>query len=107
MEKENNSCCAEKSCENCSKDNMEKGCCCHWKKCRIMKKVLWIFVIILAFTLGSQVGEMKSYKYRDGGCGMRSWGYKGDYIQRSTDSSAEGQITIPVTQTPQAPAAKQ
>ena len=50
---------------------------------------------------------MKSYKYRDGGCGMRSWGYKGDYIQRSTDSSAEGQITIPVTQTPQAPAAKQ
>jgi hypothetical protein len=56
-----------------------KGMCCHnWKKCHMMKKILVIIIIIIAFCLGMQFGQLK-YEMRgyhsEKGC-MMNWGYK-------------------------------
>ena len=56
-----------------------KGMCCHnWKKCHMIKKILVIIIIIIAFCIGTQFGELKCEKrgfdgYRGG---MMNWDYK-------------------------------
>jgi hypothetical protein len=77
MEKENNGCCESKVCDNCSKGEEIKGCC-HWKKCHMIKKVLWIVLLVIIFSLGVQMGEMKSYFHRENsyGCGMMGSNYQ-------------------------------
>lgn len=95
MEKGNNNCCSEKSCENCSKENNmgHMGGCCHWKKCHMMKKILCLIVIILAFILGTQFGEIKSERRSGGNYGYRmmNWGGQRGYIQ----TNSNGSIQIP------------
>lgn len=72
---EENKCC-EKPCEKGECCMMSK--CCMWKKCRGMKYLIWLVIIIVAFCLGAQYGELKSqargfHNYREG---MMNWDYK-------------------------------
>jgi len=107
MEMEKNNNCSEKGCENCSKDNHmgHMGGCCHCKKCWIMKKILCIIVIIIAFTLGARYGEMRSYKYNNGNYGykMMNWGGQRGYIQTNSNDGAQSSDVSNVV----APAPKQ
>lgn len=104
MEKGNNDCCSEKNCENCSKDNHmgHMGVCCHGKKCWIMKKILCILAIIIAFTLGARFGEMRSYQYNNNyGYRMMNWGGQRGYIQTNTiDSTQSPDVTNIVVPAP-------
>jgi len=70
--------------KNCC-ENKEKGCCggamsycCPMKKCHVMKKLIFIIIIIVAFCLGTQLGELKSEARRGGEFrgGMMNWNYK-------------------------------
>lgn len=72
---ENKNCCENKT--------NGKGCCCEiskycaWTKCRGMKYLIAIIIIIIVFCLGTQLGELKSHKrctYDRGG--MMNWNYK-------------------------------
>jgi len=98
-------------CEN--KDGVACGhgmahCCHNWKKCHMIKRIIMIVVIIVAFCLGSQWGEMKG-EYRNNRFergGMMNWGYgqfegKGNNFKAQT---ATDEVTVKV-EGAQAPAA--
>ncbi|MFA6251287.1 MAG: hypothetical protein WC603_01515 [Candidatus Paceibacterota bacterium] len=92
--------------KNCC-ENKEKGCCdnssmhgcCHLKKCHGMKYLIVIVLLIVAFCLGTQWGEMRSYtKNYSFGRGMMNWNYKnvkpltGDEIP-NTPAPSTGTVT--------------
>ena len=71
---ENKKCCEGKESENCCAGHGH----CNWKKCHGMKHLIWIILIVIAFCLGTQFGELKS-EIRGGRefrGGMMDWGYK-------------------------------
>jgi hypothetical protein len=50
-------------CENKDGGKCEHGmtnCCHNWKKCHMLKRIAVVILVILAFCLGSQWGEIKS-----------------------------------------------
>ncbi len=55
---EKDNCCDNKGGKNC--EHGEHGCC-GWKKCHMMKYVLIAIIIIAAFCMGTQWGQMKAY----------------------------------------------
>ncbi len=91
--KEKVSCCENNCCEN--KENCNhvcKKCCCNWKKCHLIKKLVWVVLIIIAFCAGSQWGEMKAktdrgFMFERGGMG--GWNYdkfQGKNLNQPTES---------------------
>lgn len=53
-------------------------CCGKWKKCHLIRKIVWILLLLAAFGFGSQWGEMKAktdrdYRFERGG--MMGFGY--------------------------------
>lgn len=96
-------CCEGK--EKCEHDMA--NCCNNWKKCHMMRKIIWIAVIIIAFCLGSQWGEMKSElrnnRFERGG--MMNWGYgkfDGRVDSFKTQQTAD-EVTVKVTESEPAP----
>jgi len=90
---ENKNCCESKECEKSENCCISK--CCMWKKCPMLKNLLWVVIIILAFYLGAQLGELKSESrgYRHEGCGkMMDWDYKN---VKPLTSEAPGTPTAP------------
>jgi len=75
MEKEKNVCCEESKNNCCGNHGMAK-CCTNWQKCHLIKMILLAIVILVAFCLGSQWGEMKSesrnYRFEKGSR-MMNW----------------------------------
>ncbi len=87
--KEKVNCCENKEkCGHCE----GKHCCNNWKKCHLVKRIVWIIIVILAFCAGSQWGEMKAktdrdYRFERGG--MMGWGYnqqQNQGVETKTDS---------------------
>ena len=111
MEKEENKkgCCEEIKTECCdSKEkccNMVNNCSHNWKKCHMAKKVITIIIIIIAFCLGTQWGEMKG-EWR-GNRFQRGMMYNdyGRFESRAIDSQQKvvGEVTVDVSKNPQAP----
>jgi len=58
---EKGSCCEGKG--KC--DHGMSNCCHNWKKCHMMRRIIMIIVIIIAFCLGTQWGEMRG-EFRGG-----------------------------------------
>lgn len=97
---EKKGCCEGK--EKC--EHAMANCCHNWKKCHMMKKIVWIVVIIVVFCLGSQWGEMKS-ESRGGRFdreGMMNWG--GNRFYKDDLKQATGEVTVKVSDLPAAPA---
>ncbi len=88
-------------CEGKEKCGHDMGNCCHnWKKCHMMRRIIMIIVIIIAFHLGTQWGEMKG-EYRGGACfgrgGMMNWDYSKFYNdQAKAPDNASGSVTVQV-----------
>lgn len=74
---ENKNCCGNKESEK--SENCCGNKCCMWKKCPMMKNLLWVILIIIAFYIGIQLGELKSeargYRFEGNGR-MMNWDYK-------------------------------
>ncbi|HEY5588647.1 MAG TPA: hypothetical protein VIK86_06800 [Candidatus Paceibacterota bacterium] len=77
MKMENNekvNCCEHKEGNSC--EHIGHGCC-GWKKCHMMKLVLIVIIIIAAFCMGAQWGQMRAYIRNGGGAsygtGMMNW----------------------------------
>jgi len=88
-------------CENKGKCDHGMGNCCHnWKKCYMMRKIMMIIIIIIAFCLGTRWGEMKG-EVRGGNRfergGMMNWGY-GNFNNDQTKipNNASGSVTVQV-----------
>ena len=104
-------------------ENKESSCCSHWsmpcghhfKKCHVLKKIVMIFIIILAFCLGVQLGEFKSevrgFHYQNyGRGGMMDWSDRGrsgkdGFFQSGNTTTGEVRVevtkpTTPVATTP-------
>ena len=86
------------------------NCCHNWRKCHIMKKIVMLVIIIIAFCLGSQWGEMKSesrggQRFERGG--MMNWGYGKLENKNINLDEGTGSVTVEVTKpaTPAAPVA--
>jgi hypothetical protein len=105
MEKEENKnvCCENKGA--CVCDSKTNKCCCSWRKCHMMRKIFWVVMLIVAFGLGSQWGEMKSETrgYRSERGGMMNWGGNRYEKQNVEEQKAVGEVTVDVTKTPTAP----
>lgn len=97
-------------CEYKGKCDHGMGNCCHnWKKCHMMRRIIMIIAIIIAFCLGTQWGEMKgelrggNNRFERGG--MMNWGY-GNFNndQAKSPENASGSVTVQVNKaTPVAP----
>ena len=108
-EEKKGDCCENKDGGKCEHGMM--NCCHNWKKCHMMRKIIMIIVLIIAFCLGTQWGEMKSERrgeYRFGGRNMMNW----DYGSRYNDiQQGSGSVTVEVKKdavspsTPTAPVA--
>ncbi len=58
---ENKKCCeGEVSVKNENCCSTSKCCPCSWKKCHMVRNILVIIIIMIAFCLGTQFGELKS-----------------------------------------------
>jgi len=84
------------------------NCCHNWKKCHMMKKIIVLILLIIAFCLGSQWGERKS-EWRGGDRfergGMMNWGYgKNDNIKGPNLQQGTASVTVEVAK-PTTPAA--
>jgi hypothetical protein len=95
MNMENNNVCNGGDCGKCgcNHGDMHHGCC-GWKKCRMIKKIIWIVIVIIAFCLGTQLGELKAMaRYNNfGGRGMM-WGYNG--VPNILKDTTQGTIPTP------------
>ena len=65
-------------CEEKGKAHDEKCAhsCCNWKKCHMIKNILIVIIIIAAFCMGTQWGQMRAYTRGinyDSGSGMMNW----------------------------------
>jgi hypothetical protein len=73
-----NNCCENKGKENCCEnknncENMNYGSC-GYKKCHMIKRLLIIIIVVIAFCMGTQWGEMRAYTHGSGyGGGMMNW----------------------------------
>lgn len=68
---EKGSCCENKEGKNC--EHGGHGCC-NWKKCHMIKNILIIIIIIAAFCMGTQWGQMRAYSRGSNyGTGMMNW----------------------------------
>ena len=101
-------CCDDKSCEGCHNCHSMMHGCHHWKKCHIIRKIIMIVVVILAFCFGVQWGEMRSglrgdYRFERGG--MMNWGYGPQLNSRWNDTitPTTGTVTVDVSKTPETP----
>ena len=95
MEENKKGCCEDK--ENCN--HGMANCCNNWKKCPMVRRIIWIVIIIIAFCLGSQWGEMKSEfrrsHYERGG--MMNWNYGNKLDAKARGgASAVDEVTIEV-----------
>lgn len=109
MEKEeSNKVCCEEAKSNCCREheNCEHGmtnCCKNWKKCHLMKLVAIAIVIIIAFCLGSQWGELKSesrnYRF-ERGSRMMNWGDERFNINTEGKEVVTDEVTIKVEEAP-------
>jgi hypothetical protein len=96
-------------CEGKGKCDHGMGNCCHnWKKCHMMRRIIMIIAIIIAFCLGTQWGEMKG-EYRGGRGGMMNWGYgRFNNEQTKIPENTSGSVTVQVNKAaPVAPAPAQ
>lgn len=105
MENEEKKCCMNGDCEKCKGKKM--GMCCGHSgcggKCHMIRKIVYIVIIIIAFCLGTQWGEIKSE--REGGRfergGMMNWGYN---QFQTNQQKGVGSVTVdvsnPATTTP-------
>ncbi len=108
IESKNNCCEDTKGCSNCMNgcSNMHGYHHNFGGRCHIVRKVIFVFIIIAAFCFGTQYGMMKaSYRsdYRFERGGMMDWGFN---QVRPVQQGATGSVTVDVTKTP-APAAQQ
>ncbi len=100
MENEEKKVCCEGK-VNCEHGSM--GSCCHnWKKCHMMRKIMTIVVILIAFCLGSQWGELKSEvrgsRFERGG--MMNWGGYGNRFEDKINNNGKqtvGEVKVEVT----------
>lgn len=91
------------------KEKCEHGmnhCCHNWKKCHMMKWVLVIIALIIAFCLGSQwgqeKGEWRGDRFDRGG--MMNWGgNKFDNTYSGASQKAVGEVTVDVSNSPVTP----
>ncbi len=99
------------TCENKDKaccENKDKSCCgncmtshCHnWRKCHLVKRIILICFIILAFCIGSEWGEMKGEfrgsRYENRG-GMMDWGGYGRFDSiKNRGNQAVGEVKVDV-----------
>ncbi|MCX6754009.1 MAG: hypothetical protein NTV03_03075, partial [Candidatus Nomurabacteria bacterium] len=89
------------SCEGKGKCDHGMGNCCHnWKKCHMMRRIIMIIAIIIAFCLGTQWGEMKG-EFRNGNRfergGMMNWSYNNsNKDQIKSPLKATGSVTVDV-----------
>ncbi len=99
-------CCENKgaACEHGSMSN----CCHNWKKCHMIKRIMLIVVIIIAFCLGSQWGEFKSevrgFHYQRGGM-MYGENY-GNKFEQGNRVVGEVKVEVANPATPTVPAVK-
>ena len=102
-----NNCCEDKSncCGHCMHGmHSMHGWCKHFGgKCHIIRKIIWIFLIIIAFCIGAQWGEMHSgirgdYRFERGG--MMDWGYNYGPKLNSGVNTVTGTATVDVSKTP-------
>jgi len=91
-------------CENKDGGKCEHGmnnCCHNWKKCHMIKRIAIIVLIILAFCIGTQWGEIKSElrgsRYNRGMMNSDFSRFNGK------EQSAFGEVTVKVKDTPVAP----
>ncbi len=95
----------EGCCENKEGIKCEHGmanCCHNWRKCHMLKRIAVIILIIIAFCLGTQWGEIKS-EFRDNRFerGMRNSNF--DRFEGNTQKGF-GEVTVKVNpDTPIAP----
>lgn len=88
-------------CDNKGKCDHSIGNCCHnWKKCHMMRKIIMLIIIIIAFCLGTQWGEMRG-EYRGGDRlergSMMNWGYGKLYNEQAkTPENTSGSVTVQV-----------
>ena len=107
---EKKGCCENKEGMNCGHG---MGCCGHFKKCHMMKKLMIIILLVIAFCLGSQWGEMKGEYRSERGFergGMMNWGYgKFENVKGVDAGQTTGSVTVEVAKpaTPTTPAPKQ
>lgn len=93
-------CCGGK--ENCG--HSMPGCCHNWKKCHMIKWILLIVALVIAFCVGSQWGEMKSERYdgpRFHRGGMMNWGENKYKTQIPSQQNTTGEVTVDVTGSPE------
>ena len=91
MEKENGSCCEGMMCD---KEVESKGCC-GWKKCCMIKKLIWVVLIIIAFMIGAEFGEIKSSLRHSSNYGykMMNWGGEKSSYKNNEESVKTPQAT--------------
>jgi hypothetical protein len=106
MNMENNNVCNGGNCckeGGCDHGNMMGHGCCGWKRCHMIKKIICVVIVIIAFCLGTQLGELKSMaRYGGMGRGMLSWGCDNGSGWKSVkvdDSSAASKNTTQGTAT--------
>jgi hypothetical protein len=110
-EEKKSGCCENKDSVKCEHGMM--NCCHNWKKCHMMRKIISIIIIIIAFCLGTQWGEMKQERrsdYRFGERGMMNWNYgkfNNDFQQGSGTVTVEVKKDTTTPTTPTTPAPKQ
>ena len=82
------------------------GCFHHWNKRHMIRKIVIIFLIIIAFCLGARWGEMKSE--RGGGRfergGMMNWQYN---QFQANQQKGVGSVTVDVNKIPTTPVTPQ
>ena len=91
-----------------SKESCEHGahsCCGNWKSCRMVKIIFAVIVIIIAFHLGTQWGEMRG-EYRNNNRfergGMMNWNFdRFDNRLEGIQQREIDEVTVDVTNTPQ------
>lgn len=44
----------------------------HW----FLKKIFWVFILVVVFCFGTLYGEIKNYSHGRGGYGMMNWEYQ-------------------------------
>ena len=100
---EKGSCCEGKG--KC--DHGMSNCCHNWRKCHMMRKIIMIIVIIIAFCLGTQWGEMRG-EFKGGNRfekgGVMNWNYGSSNIdQNKAPIKGSGSVTVDVKAAPVAP----
>ncbi len=71
-----NNCCENKEKENCCENNCDyiNKSSCGYKRCYMIKRLLIIIIVVIAFCMGTQWGEMRAYTHGSTyGGGMMNW----------------------------------